>query len=334
MENPDRINHHVRQLPIFGTKPTEPVIDPTTRTPGDAAAAAGAGGGGGGQADVTAATTSSAASPTNGSVAEDEALVTSVQMTSLAMEQNATEAAQGGVMRSGTPPQAMATTSTGQDGIIIGSNATMYDDTTEEGATTVQTVSAPPTLPATTDAAQAVTSVSSPPPDSQQQPVTLPPPVTTATNTLPATTAAITVPPPPAAPTTPRPLPNDNRLPALPPKDKVTTCSSYDAFAARLACHTTRAVEAHPLSWTGAMFLLILICYCRFCRGRGSAGDVNARGEYRAIAASMTDEAFGDDISFGENEEYLSDDEEYGNGSIQMSSLDKDGGLALNELNG
>ena len=67
--------------------------------------------------------------------------------------------------------------------------------------------------------------------------------------------------------------------------------------------------------------------------------DVHARGEYRAIAASMTDEAFADDISLGENDEYLSDDdagldEEYGNGSIQMSSLGKDGGLALDELNG
>ena len=52
----------------------------------------------------------------------------------------------------------------------------------------------------------------------------------------------------------------------------------------------------------------------------------------------MTDEAFGDDYSFGENDEYLSDDDdddvEYGNGSIQMSSLEKDGGLSLDELNG
>ena len=65
---------------------------------------------------------------------------------------------------------------------------------------------------------------------------------------------------------------------------------------------------------------------------------MQARGEYRAIAASMTDEAFGDDYSFGENDEYLSDDDdddvEYGNGSIQMSSLEKDGGLSLDELNG
>lgn len=100
------------------------------------------------------------------------------------------------------------------------------------------------------------------------------------------------------------------------------------------------------MSWITAAVLVVFICYCRFCR-RGSlaaaGGDAQVRGEYRAIAASMTDEAFGDDYSFGENDEYLSDndndddDEEangYGNGSIQMSTLGKDGGLSLDELNG
>ena len=52
----------------------------------------------------------------------------------------------------------------------------------------------------------------------------------------------------------------------------------------------------------------------------------------------MTDDAFGDDYSFGENDEYLSDDDddvEYGNGgTIQMSALGKDQGLSLDELNG
>ena len=165
-------------------------------------------------------------------------------------------------------------------------------------------------------------------------PVPAPIPVTTSPS------IAVPVPPPVATPppvpvATPPPLP-PNREPAAPPKTKPpATCDHYDSFPARLACRLTHEAEAHPLSWAVGTLLLVLICYCRFCRRRTS--DVNPRGEYRAIAASMTDEAFGDDYSFGENDEYLSDDEgdeEYGNGSIQMAALHKDGGLSLNELNG
>ena len=94
----------------------------------------------------------------------------------------------------------------------------------------------------------------------------------------------------------------------------------------------THSIEENPLAWALAAVAVVLICYCRFCRRR-SMDDYG--GEYRAIAASMTDnDAFGDDISFGENDDYMSDDEEYGNGGIQLSSLDKDQGLSLDELNG
>ena len=93
----------------------------------------------------------------------------------------------------------------------------------------------------------------------------------------------------------------------------------------------THSIQTNPVAWALAVMAVLLICYCRFCRRRA----VDDSGEYRAIAASMTDDAFHDDYSFGENDEYMSDDEEYGNGGvIQLSSLDKDHGLALDELNG
>jgi hypothetical protein len=128
----------------------------------------------------------------------------------------------------------------------------------------------------------------------------------------------------------------------LPPSSASrTACATYDAFAARSACRLTHEVEDNPLTWGVAVLLLLMICYCRCCR-RGP--EHNPRGEYRTLAATMANDAFGDDFSLGENDEYLSDDEAgvadeeggWTNGSIQMKHLGDtvEDGLSLAEMNG
>ena len=159
--------------------------------------------------------------------------------------------------------------------------------------------------------------------------------------------------PRPAPPPQPRPLPADNRQPANPPKQAPKACTRYDADAARLACEWTRAVELHPIVWSIWIVVMLFLCYkCCGC----SCGRRDMRGEYRSLAASSLDEAFDDDYSLGENEDYLSDEdlEDYlphtngahngggrrggrrpkSNGVIQMSKLGKDAELTLEELNG
>jgi hypothetical protein len=103
----------------------------------------------------------------------------------------------------------------------------------------------------------------------------------------------------------------------------------------------THEVEEHPVPWGLAVLLVLMMCYCRFCR-RGP--DHHPRGEYRTLAATMANDAFGDDFSLGENDDYLSDDEAmadeeggggWTNGAIQMKHLEAaEDGLSLAEMNG
>jgi hypothetical protein len=88
--------------------------------------------------------------------------------------------------------------------------------------------------------------------------------------------------------------------------------------------------------------MLVVLCICKK-RLFGDGGE-DARGEYRSVAHHFADvgfdDTFDDDVSAGENGDYMSDEEDgWSNGGkhvIEMKTLDSEanGGLTLEEMNG
>jgi hypothetical protein len=89
--------------------------------------------------------------------------------------------------------------------------------------------------------------------------------------------------------------------------------------------------------------MLAVLCVCR--RRLFGNSEQDARGEYRSVAHHYADRSFdntfSDEVSLGDNEDYMSGDEDEGwsnggNHVIEMKTLESEsnGGLSLEEMNG
>jgi hypothetical protein len=139
---------------------------------------------------------------------------------------------------------------------------------------------------------------------------------------------------------------DSNRPPAFPATQSAKNPKKFQCksttTAEKLYCRVSSNVSAKPGEFAILFLMLAVLCVCR---KRLFGNDQDARGEYRSVAHHYADVAFDDtfddEVSSGDNDEYMSDDEEEGwsNGGkhvIEMKTLEseKNGGLTLEEMNG
>jgi hypothetical protein len=125
-------------------------------------------------------------------------------------------------------------------------------------------------------------------------------------------------------------------LPALPPKTQPPHFAPAKQTGTWLDHYTDKQLGYMTLT----TLVVLIFCCLSFCFCRRT--ETNSRGNYRAIASRISEDAFDDDYSVGENEDYLSDEDYEMHGwsnkrAIEMKKVGLNGGggrLSLHEMNG
>lgn len=121
--------------------------------------------------------------------------------------------------------------------------------------------------------------------------------------------------------------------------EKTIRCDSNSSKVDLYLCKAAAQIDTHPIAFLTFGCALVLLCCWRFCCRRGQ----DRRGEYRAVAAHYTGNAFDDtfDDNYSQNGDDYDDDfddgwSSTGKRSIEMATLgdEENGGLTLEEMNG